>query len=172
MSVVWTYTRLPWDCQADQWKQLWGTWKVNGEWWALKEWDIPEELGEEQHTLAGAENYHISCSAGLSQAVLGIDMCIPWNRCDKNKPGLRSINSLSSPLLQGASFCCWLWLPSQFHADDQQLAWEHNSDFEQRNCHVDRYCPCMQRPSPRGSTARIASGLSIMELNRIYCCCQ
>lgn len=99
MSVVWTYTRLPWDCQADQWKQLWGTWKVNGEWWALKEWDIPEELGEEQHTLDGAENYHISCSAGLSQAVLGIDMCIPWNRCDRT-------SQASGALIALVLLCC------------------------------------------------------------------
>lgn len=126
MSVVCMYTGLPLDLQADQWEQLWGIWKVIGKRWV--------------------ENYHVSCSTGLPEAVLGIDMCISWNRCDRKKPGLRCINSLSSPLPQGSSFCCWLWLLSLFHTDDQQLAWEHNSDFEQRNCHVDRYCPCMQRP--------------------------
>lgn len=57
------------------------------------------------------------------------------------------INSLSCPpFLGGTSICCWLRLSSRLRADDQQLAWEHNPDFEQCNCHVGRDCPCVQRP--------------------------
>lgn len=71
-------------------------------------------------------------------------MLSPWSSHNRSESG---INSLSSPpFLRGTSICCWLLLSSQLCADDQQLAWEHNPDFEQCNCHVGRYCPCVQRP--------------------------